>query len=304
MTQRWDGRHKFGTIVAEQWEGMLANSPVVGSIFYVDKDKGGDGVERSGKTWGDAVKTLTRAHALCTAEADDYIIARHGESTFAECLTITKAKVHLLGLGAFDKRYTTRINNGGDGQATILVQARDVEIAGIMPIGDRDNHHPAIFCDGDNLGTRSYLHDIFVTMLTPSASKYCDGIKLYGDRHTLRRIIIDSCHQGIHVSSSAQATYEIWLEAIKIYACNNGIVVDSLQQSTGQHGLLADDIYIDGLGAYALDKAIKVTAGNPTFRNADVIGYGASQANNVTPGNGKYVNCRWASTTGVSTAFA
>lgn len=302
MTQRWEGRHKFGTIVAEQWEGMLANSPQVGNIFYVNKDGGGDGL--SGKTWDTALATLTQAHALCEAEGDDYIIARHGQSSFAECLTITKAKVHLLGLGAFDKRYTTRINNGGDGQPTILVQARDVEIGGIMPLGDRDNHHAAILLDGDNLGTRSYVHDCFVTMLTPSGTKYCDGIKLIGDRHTLRRIIVDSCAKGIYVTSGVQATYEILMEQIMMYACNDGIVVDSLQQSTGQHGLMADDLYIDALGAYAIGQGILVTAGNPTFRNADVIGYGTDQAGNVTVGNGKFVNCRWCQTTGVSTAFA
>lgn len=302
MTVRWRGRHVFDLIAADRYEGLVTQIKAPNEIFHVDKANGND--QRSGRGWDTALATMTQAHSLCESEADDYIIARHGASSFAECVTITKNKVHLIGYGVNDKRYVTRINNGGDGQPTILVQARDVEIAGIMPLGDRDNHHAAILLDGDNLGTRSWVHDCFVTMLTPSATKYCDGIKLIGDRHTLERLVIDSQLNGIYVTSGVQATYEILIRNILMYACNVGILVDSLQQSTGQHGLMADDLYIDGLGAYALDKAIKVTAGNPTFRNADVIGYGSNQAGNVTVGNGKFVNCRWSNTTGVSTAFA
>ncbi len=246
-----------GGIMLGAGGGVNYGQPV-GDVFYVDADNGLDG--NTGESWDKPLLTWTRALVLATDGADDYII---GRGNFSEDIAITKSKVHLLGLlGGGGRSYLTRINNGGS-DSTILVQAVDVEIANLIAIGNRDvgKHYPAIELDGDNGGTRAYVHDCFITMLTPSATKYTNGITITsGDRQTIENCVIDSCMVGILVNSAVQTTYEIIIRNNFIYACNKGIHLMNTQFSTGQFGCLVAHNIITGQGAESETNGIDVDA--------------------------------------------
>ena len=110
-------------------------------------------------------------------------------------------------------------------------------------------------------------------MLTPSATKYTTGIKIYGDRQTVENNIIESQMIGVHVSSSVQSTYEALIAENFFYACNVGVDIDSLQESTGQYGCAVLDNIFDGGQAESEDRAIKVTAGTPLLARNLCAGY-------------------------------
>ena len=247
-----------GVMVGSGGGGIRYGQPV-GDVFYVDADNGQDG--NTGESWDKPLLTWTRALVLATAGADDYII---GRGNFSEDIAITKSKVHLFGLlGGGGRSYLTRINNGGS-DSTILVQANDVEIANLIAIGNRDvgKHYPAIELDGDNSGTRAYVHDCFITMLTPSSTKYTNGITITsGDRQTIENCVIDSCFVGILVNSAVQTTYEIIIRNNFIYACNKGVHLMNLQFSTGQFGCLVANNIITGQGSESETNGIDVDAG-------------------------------------------
>ncbi|KKK83256.1 hypothetical protein LCGC14_2795200 [marine sediment metagenome] len=251
----------------------------VGDVFHVDASLGSDG--GSGESWDDPLLTWTRALALATDGADDYII---GRGNFSEDIAITKSKIHLLGLlGGGGRSYLTRINNGGS-DSTILVQAVDVEISNLIAIGNRDvgKHYPAIELDGDNGGTRAHVHHCFLTMLTPSATKYTNGITITsGDRQTIEFCVIDSCMVGVLVNSAVQTTYEIIVRNNLIYACNKGIHLMNLQFATGQFGCAVLDNRITGQGAESATNGIDVDAAATGAFLVDnkIAGYGTPIVN-------------------------
>ncbi|KKK84545.1 hypothetical protein LCGC14_2782260 [marine sediment metagenome] len=251
----------------------------VGDVFHVDASLGSDG--GSGESWDDPLLTWTRALALATDGADDYII---GRGNFSEDIAITKSKIHLLGLlGGGGRSYLTRINNGGS-DSTILVQAVDVEISNLIAIGNRDvgKHYPAIELDGDNGGTRAHVHHCFLTMLTPSATKYTNGITITsGDRQTIEFCVIDSCMVGVLVNSAVQTTYEIIVRNNLIYACNKGIHLMNLQFATGQFGCAVVDNLITGQGAESATNGIDVDAAATGAFLVDnkIAGYGTPIVN-------------------------
>ena len=232
-----------------------------GSVFYIDADNGADG--NSGESWNEPLLTWTRGLALATDGADDYII---GRGNFSEDIAITKSKIHLLGLlGGGGRSYLTRINNGGS-DSTILVQAQDVEIANLIALGNRDvgKHYPAIELDGDNSGTRAHVHHCFITMLTPSATKYTNGITITsGDRQTIEHCVIDSCMVGVLVDSAVQTTYEIIVRNNLMYACNKSVHLKNLQLSTGQFGCVVANNIMTGQGAESETNGIDVDASAP-----------------------------------------
>lgn len=252
-----------------------------GDIFYADSEIGSssyDGLSPTVNGDSGPKATLAQAYALCEDGKDDYIIARGSFSDSA--LTIAKSKLHIIGLqvAGAHRSYLTRIQSGDSASgATLLIQARDVEIAHLQVMGNRDagKHYPAIFADGDNGGTRAYIHDCFIPMLTPSGTQYCDGIDLLGDRHTVERCVIDSCIIGVLVKSGVQATYEIMINDNIFYACDVGIEFRNLQESTGQFGGEAKFNEMNAQGANSEDRAIKVggSGGSPTLSYNIVSGY-------------------------------
>jgi len=284
-------------------DGLVGPGLGFGNIWFVNATKGSDGY--SGEAPTAAKKTITAALAKTRAEYDDYVIINGAATNFYENIVLTKNKVHLIGTQGQTLGYRTRMNNSGAGTPTITVKARDCELAGISPLGDRTLHQAAVFLDGDNGGIRTWVHDLILNMITPSAGNYCDGILSVGERQTIEDIIMKNCKNGIRITSGVVATFEIQLRRIVGYANDVGILIDSLQEGVGQHGLMADDIFIDGYQAAVPDVGVKVTSGFPAFRNMDVGGYGVAQVNNITVGSGRYTNCRWFPVAaGVSTAFA
>ena len=249
-----------GGIMLGAGGGVNYGQPV-GDVFYVDADIGADG--NSGESWNEPLLTWTRGLALATAGADDHII---GRGNFSEDIAITKSKIHLFGLlGGGGRSYLTRINNGGS-DSTILVQAQDVEIANLIALGNRDvgKHYPAIELDGDNGGTRAHVHHCFLTMLTPSATKYTNGITITsGDRQTIEYCVIDSCMVGVLVDSAVQTTYEIIVRNNLMYACNKGVHLKNLQLSTGQFGCVVANNIITAQGAESETNGIDVDASAP-----------------------------------------
>lgn len=292
----------------ETLEGVKAGFFGTGTKYFVDADNGLD--TNTGRSWSKALLTLAAAHTKCVDGNDDVIIARGNFSDSA--ITITKSKVHLFGIMGKgpNQSYLTRISSGASATgATILIQAYDVEVAYLQVMGNRDDglHYPAIFADGYNGGTRANIHDVFIPMLTPSATQYCHGIHLAGDRHTVAHAIIENSDIGILINEEGGVTtYRIVLEDIKMRACNIGLHISADSGTTGRYGVAAQDLHIDGFGAYAANLAILVdgVTHNPAILRAHMSGYGADQAGTVTMGTGKFSDCTWAGLTGVSTALA
>ncbi len=253
-----------------------------GNIWFVDSG-GSDG--NTGETADEPLLTLAAAIALAEDANDDVIFIR-GNFYDVDC-TVDKEKLHIFGANrGRGLSYLTRLNNSGDGAPTIKVQAYDVEIAHLMVLGDRGNHYPGIFYDGDNGGTRGYCHDVFFPQLTPSASNYCNGIDLLGDRHVVERCTFDSCGVGIRVFSQTVATYEIMTLHNIFYACNVGIHIESIQQATGQHSAIVGWNTFSAYGAHAEDRAIKVSSGTPLL----VENLGAGYSTMITKGSATIIN--------------
>lgn len=278
-----------------------------GNIYYVDAAVGLN--TNDGLSPQKPLLTLAAALAKCVDGHEDYIVARGNFTDSA--LTITKSKVHLIGLlGGYGQSYLTQIQSGASATgATILIQAIDVEIANLRVMGNRDPgfHYPAILADGANSGTRSHIHDVTVPMLTPSGTQYCHGIHLVGDRHTVERCLIENSDVGILIDETGGVTtYRIVLSNIVIRACDIGLSIQAVSEAVGRHGVIGEDLHIDGNGANAVNRAIIVggLGGYPSFLRAHMCGYGANQAATVTVGNGKFSDCTWAGLTGVSAAMA
>lgn len=251
-----------------------------GNIWFVDSG-GSDG---NPGTKDLPFATLAVAIAAATDANDDVIFIR-GNFYSVDC-TVNKEKLHIFGANRGNGiSYYTRLNNGGASLPTIKVQARDVEIAHLMVLGDRGNHYPGIFYDGDNSGTRGYVHHVFFPGLTPSGSNYNNGIDLLGDRHVVEHCTFDSSEVGIRVFSQVQATYEIQLLNNKFYACDVGILFESMQEGTGQHGGWAIGNIFDGQGAHSEDRAIKVLSGTPLLAH----NFSAAYTTDFTVGSAKII---------------
>lgn len=221
-----------------------------GNIYYVDATNGDD--DNDGLSPQTPLLTITAGLAKCTDGNDDYVIIR---GNFSESFTVSKSKVHLLGLkNGRGKEYLTRINPGsGATGPTILIQAQDVEIADMIVIGHRDTHEPAIFADGANSGTRSHIHGCFITgVMTPDGTHYHIGIHVAGDRHVVEYNEIDQCSIGILVDEEGGVTtYEILIINNYLGACDIGIQISATSEGTGKQGVIIDDNVLDAAGAYS-----------------------------------------------------
>lgn len=261
-----------------------------GKVFFVDADTTVGSDSNPGEDPKKPLLTIARALALCRDGEDDHILIR---GNFQDSpITITKNKVHLIGLsyGGHQLSYLSRINPGDSDHATILIQAQDVEIANLAVLGNRGagDHYPAIFADGDSPspheGTRSYIHDCYITMLTPKALEYANGIDLRGDRHTVENCVIDSQLIGVRVFKTAHETSEILILNNIIYACNTGIDIQNLDIEDGAHGAIVAHNMISGEGAEDATGAtgINIAAGGgaPLIIRNFIGGYLAPGATN------------------------
>lgn len=277
-----------------------------GNIYYVDAVTGLD--SNSGESPQAPLLTLAAAYAKCVDGHEDYIVVR---GNFGEAITIQKSKLHLIGLlGGYGQSQLSRISSPAASVtgATILIQALDVEIANLQAMGLRDvgKHYPAIFADGGEPGhdgSRSYIHDVVIPMMTPSATLYCTGIHLVGNRHTVEHALIENSDIGILIDEDGGVpTHRTVLSDIIMRACNVGLHVFAEVEAVGQSPLMAADLFIDGAQAFAPDRAIKLdgTSGHDSFLRAHMQGYG-NEAATITKGNGKYTDCTFAGATGIST---
>lgn len=234
---------------------ILGNGNLIpsGTLFFVDGTYGNDG--NSGTDPDNAVQTINRAISYCTNDVGDTIYVLPG--TYAELVVVNKSKVRLWGFNnCIGGPWISRINPAGatSATATITVQARDVEIAGLCVAGNHDAGYntDAVFFDGENGGTRGYIHDCTIEQLTPTATAYSNGIKLIGDRHTVERCVIDSCQYGIYITTGATATtYETIIRDCIIRACNRGIWIQAETVATGQAASVIHRCLINAQGAYA-----------------------------------------------------
>jgi hypothetical protein len=291
-----------GAWQAESPKDLIASVFNLGNVYYADSLIGlssNDGVDPQ-----TPCLYLQDAINKCVDNHDDYVIARGSFSDSA--VVIAKRRLHLFGLqqDGFGQEQLTRISSGASATgATILIQADDVEVGNLQAMGNRDpgKHYPAIQVN-NNIG-RAFLHDIYVPMLTPSNVNYCEGLNLIGNRITVQRCLIENSSVGIHVNElGGIVTQRIVLQQIVMRACNRGLWIEAVSEAIGQHGVMAEDLFIDGHKAETPGLAILVAAGNPVIRYADMCGYGATEALTLTKGNGKFLNCTWAGLTGVSSA--
>lgn len=239
---------------------VLGGGVAGGNVFFVSSTGNN---ANGGTDPEDAVATVTKALTLCTANKGDTIVVLPG--TIAENIVVNKAMVRIIGYSnGLGGPYMSRINpaSATSSTATILVQARDVEIAGLQVAGNHDAGYntPAIFLDGDNSGTRCYIHNCTIENLTPTATAYSTGIKLVGDRHTIENCLIDSCDVGIDVTSGTVTTYETIIKDNILRANNIGIYLRSEQAATGQAADVTIRNYINAQGAYAQTSGITATA--------------------------------------------
>ena len=100
MTMYKDGVYQFGGVPIGS--GMLPAMGKESKAIFVHGSLGGDG--NNGRKPGTAVKTLTRAYALCTDGAGDVVYILNDGSTAAtvrdEALVWAKDNCHIIGLGA------------------------------------------------------------------------------------------------------------------------------------------------------------------------------------------------------------
>lgn len=267
-----------------------------GKVFFVDADSTVGSDSNLGEDPKKPLLTIARALVLCRDGKDDHILIR---GNFQDSpITITKNKVHLIGLlyGGHQLSYLSRINPGDSDHATILIQANDVEIANLAVLGNRGegDHYPAIFADGDSAspheGTRSYIHDCYITMLTPSGTLYCNGIDLRGDRHTVENCVIDSQDTGIRVFKLAHETSEILILNNIFYACNIAIDIVNLDEDTGAHGAIVANNMLHAQGAHAETIGIAVRAGGgaPLLIGNLISGY----TDPILPGSATFIGNR------------
>ena len=111
MTMYKDGVYQFGGVPIGS--GMLPAMGKESKAIFVHGSLGGDG--NNGRKPGTAVKTLTRAYALCTDGAGDVVYILNDGSTAAtvrdEALVWAKDNCHIIGLGAPSINQRCRISN-------------------------------------------------------------------------------------------------------------------------------------------------------------------------------------------------
>lgn len=127
MTVRYRGRHKFDTILADNWEGVLSEARVRANIIYVDPSTGGDGLK--GKTWGAALATL--AQAISNAVANDIIVLAQGDYSEHVTIPATKPGLKILGLSTSGMQRGGVLMIGTEASNLISVRAHNVEIANV-----------------------------------------------------------------------------------------------------------------------------------------------------------------------------
>jgi len=122
-----------GNIKAPSWySGGLAGSawPGQGSTFYLDGVNGLDA--NDGLTRATPKLTMTAALALCTNDADDYILVIDYWQPAGETwpIDVNKSKVHIIGVRSGSYRPWAACDSVGD-TAVLDISANDVRVEGL-----------------------------------------------------------------------------------------------------------------------------------------------------------------------------
>ena len=84
-----------------------------GTVYFVNYDTGSDG--NDGKSMTKAFKTISKANDAVTTNKDDVVVlSGYSAHPLTEMLTVSKSRVHFVGLGGFGRHYgqRSRINMG------------------------------------------------------------------------------------------------------------------------------------------------------------------------------------------------
>ena len=123
-----------------------------GDVFFVDYRNGADG--NTGKSPDRALKTLSRAYALCTTNHNDVVLV-DGDSTVTETamISLTKNRVHTIGLTGpgFPLGY------GAGAKVNIGVTTDTDDIALIKNTGVRNSFSNIKFSSGNTLTEAIYV---------------------------------------------------------------------------------------------------------------------------------------------------
>jgi hypothetical protein len=115
-----------------------------GDVYFVDYRNGSDG--NSGKSTDNAVKTLSKAYALCTSNNNDVILI-DGDSGIVETAMISwsKNRIHVYGLDGTSRKY------GQGARVSIGVTTDTADVALLQVTGVRNSFHNIKFSSSNTL---------------------------------------------------------------------------------------------------------------------------------------------------------
>lgn len=125
--------------------------PTFGNIFFVDYRNGSD--QNDGKSPESALKTLSRAYALCASNNNDYVFI-DGDSEVVETamITLDKNRVHTFGLNG----PPPGMGYGAGARVTLGVTTAASDIATLKNTGVRNTFTGIKFSNSNTLATNLY----------------------------------------------------------------------------------------------------------------------------------------------------
>lgn len=121
---RWRGIQKFNVIEANEYRGLMGQP--MGKKFHVNGLTGSDGY--SGENKNNPLKKIATALAKCVNDRDDYIIVHDCWDQDTYPITISKSRVHIIGVSVPSMNLYTQLQGGTKDIFTL--NANYVEIAG------------------------------------------------------------------------------------------------------------------------------------------------------------------------------
>jgi len=125
--------------------------PTFGNVYFVDYTNGNDG--NSGKSPEAAVKTLSKAHDLCTTNNNDYIlIDGYAEVVETAMIDFSKSRIHVWGCNGSPPG----LGYGAGARVTLGVTTAAADIATLKNTGVRNTFTGIKFSNSNTLATNLY----------------------------------------------------------------------------------------------------------------------------------------------------
>lgn len=152
MTERWQGRHVFDQLVANQAEGILnPQANKWGQHFYVDPVSGSDSY--NGRSPDKAKQTLDAAIGLCTAYRGDVIWVKKGTQTVTSAVEFDVHGITVIAESLFNPMGNgeahTVYGSHTDGPAAVIT--KPCNIIGLGFVGS-DADGPSLLIDCEESG--------------------------------------------------------------------------------------------------------------------------------------------------------